>query len=100
LAAIALLIGMVASIGIVQPLPARAQTAMPATAELTPANVLVYLSLSIDPSSPQLVQGDDVLNRLGLQDVFDSMVDDANGTVTGGRVSIWRTDSRTAKSRS
>ena len=76
LVVIALIVGMSASLGLVRPSAVRAQATVPTTATLTPATIPVFLSISIDPASPQLVQGDALLRRLGLGDLFTGLVGD------------------------
>lgn len=83
LALVVLLVGMIASVGIVRTRTVEAQSDTPVTAALTPANVPIYLSVSIDLEATQSVQGVELLRRLGLGDVFNGLLDDANETVTG-----------------
>ncbi|MEA2524535.1 MAG: hypothetical protein QOF73_1762 [Thermomicrobiales bacterium] len=70
-AVFALLIGMTAASGIVRPPAAHAQAAMPATAALTPADAPIYVAVTIDPASRQLMLADALLRRLGLGDAVD-----------------------------
>jgi hypothetical protein len=70
-AVLVLLIGMMATAGVVRPRAAQAQMATPVTAALVPADAPIYVAVTIDPVSPQITAAEHLLRQLGFGDVVE-----------------------------